>query len=56
MGTLLLGGIDLNYICIIYIKSLGQDTAQGVFKVIYDSDSQSTVLRPAASATPGNLL
>lgn len=29
MGTFLLDGIDLNYICIIHIKGLGQDTTQG---------------------------
>lgn len=35
MGTSLLNGIDLNYICVIYIRVLGQDTIQGVFRMIY---------------------
>lgn len=35
MGTSLLNGIDLNYICVTCIRVLGQATIQGVFRMIY---------------------
>lgn len=56
MGTSLIDGIDLNYTCVIYIKGLGEDTTQGVFKLIYCTGSQSMVLGPAAAASPGELV